>query len=356
MTVTIDALTRVRRRPLRRVGGHAVRRRRSWPAAAFLSRARRWPQPLRRRPADGETLVGYAGISRLGRTPPFEYEIHTIGVDPAYQGHGVGRRMLDELLAIAAGGVVYLEVRTDNAPRSRCTKRRIRRSRPAPAVLPDQRRRRLHHAAGGACAMTTILAIESSCDETGVGIARLDDDGTVTLLADEVASSVDEHARFGGVVPEIASRAHLEALGPTMRRALATAGLSKPDIVAATIGPGLAGALLVGVAAAKAYSAAWDVPFYAVNHLGGHLAADVYEHGPLPESVGAAGVRRPHPPAARALARRADRRTRQHRRRRRGRGLRQGGPAAGARLSRAARCSTTWRAPATATRSCSRAA
>jgi N6-L-threonylcarbamoyladenine synthase len=133
--------------------------------------------------------------------------------------------------------------------------------------------------------MTTILAIETSCDETGVGIARLDADGAVTLLADEVASSVDEHVRFGGVVPEIASRAHLEALGPAMRRALAAAGLAKPDIVAATIGPGLAGALLVGVAAAKAYSAAWGVPFYAVNHLGGHLAADVYEHGPLPECV-----------------------------------------------------------------------
>jgi len=132
---------------------------------------------------------------------------------------------------------------------------------------------------------TTILAIETSCDETGVGIARLDEDGTVTLLADEVASSVDEHARFGGVVPEVASRAHLEALGPTMRRALATAGIERPDVMAATIGPGLAGALMVGVAAAKAYAAAWGVPFYAVNHLGGHLAADVYDHGPLPESV-----------------------------------------------------------------------
>ena len=134
--------------------------------------------------------------------------------------------------------------------------------------------------------MTTIvLAIETSCDETGVGIARIDGDGTLTLLADELASSVDEHVRYGGVVPEVASRAHLEALEPAMRRALATAGLTKPDVVAATIGPGLAGALLVGVAAAKAYSAAWDVPFYAVNHLGGHLAADVYEHGPLSESV-----------------------------------------------------------------------
>ena len=133
--------------------------------------------------------------------------------------------------------------------------------------------------------MRTVLAIESSCDETGVGIAGLDDDGTVTLLADELASSVDEHARFGGVVPEIASRAHLEALVPTMRRALNSAGIDRPDAVAATIGPGLAGALMVGVAAAKAYSAAWGVPFYAVNHLGGHLAADVYDHGPLPECV-----------------------------------------------------------------------
>ena len=135
--------------------------------------------------------------------------------------------------------------------------------------------------------MTIILAIESSCDETGVGIAELAADGTVTLLADEVASSVDEHARFGGVVPEIASRAHLEALGPDhaprARRGghRASRTSSRPPS-----GPGLAGALLVGVAAAKAYAVAWQVPFYAVNHLGGHLAADVYDHGPLPECVG----------------------------------------------------------------------
>ncbi|WP_019695279.1 ribosomal protein S18-alanine N-acetyltransferase, partial [Mycobacterium avium] len=64
----------------------------------------------------GDTLVGYAGISRLGRVPPYEYEIHTIGVDPAYQGRGIGRLMLDRLLEFADGGVVYLEVRTDNEP------------------------------------------------------------------------------------------------------------------------------------------------------------------------------------------------------------------------------------------------
>ena len=130
-----------------------------------------------------------------------------------------------------------------------------------------------------------VLGIESSCDETGVGIVRWHESGTCELLADEVASSVDEHARYGGVVPEVASRAHLEAIVPTMRRALATADIDRPDAVAVTIGPGLAGALLVGVAAAKAYAAAWGVPFYAVNHLGGHVAVDTLEHGPMPSCV-----------------------------------------------------------------------
>ena len=124
-----------------------------------------------------------------------------------------------------------------------------------------------------------VLGIETSCDETGIGIVR----GT-TLLADEVASSVAEHARFGGVVPEVASRAHLEAMVPTMKRALDTAGvrLSDVDAIAVTAGPGLAGALLVGVAAAKAYSVATDKPLYGVNHLAAHVAVDTLEHGPLP--------------------------------------------------------------------------
>ncbi|WP_280435796.1 tRNA (adenosine(37)-N6)-threonylcarbamoyltransferase complex transferase subunit TsaD [Nocardia carnea] len=130
-----------------------------------------------------------------------------------------------------------------------------------------------------------VMGIESSCDETGVGIVRRHPDGSCELLADEVASSVAEHARFGGVVPEIASRAHLEAIVPAVRRALSTAGIVAPDALAVTIGPGLAGALLVGVAAAKAYAAAWDIPFYALNHLGGHVAVDTLEHGPMPPCV-----------------------------------------------------------------------
>ncbi len=125
-----------------------------------------------------------------------------------------------------------------------------------------------------------VLGIETSCDETGVGIVR----GT-TLLADAVASSVEEHARFGGVVPEVASRAHLEAMVPTVRRACDTAGvaLSDLDAIAVTHGPGLAGALLVGVASAKALALSLGTPLYGVNHLAAHVAVDQLEHGPLPE-------------------------------------------------------------------------
>jgi N6-L-threonylcarbamoyladenine synthase len=123
-----------------------------------------------------------------------------------------------------------------------------------------------------------VLGIETSCDETGVGIVA----GT-ELLADAVASSVDEHARFGGVVPEVASRAHLEAMVPTVHRACAEAGVRLADIdaVAVTAGPGLAGALLVGVAAAKAYALALGKPLYGVNHLPAHVAVDLLENGPL---------------------------------------------------------------------------
>lgn len=125
-----------------------------------------------------------------------------------------------------------------------------------------------------------ILGIETSCDETGVALVR-----GCELLGDSVASSVDQHVRFGGVVPEVASRAHLEAMTPTVRRALDSAGvkLSDVDAVAVTAGPGLAGALLVGVSAAKAYAMALGKPLYGVNHLVGHVAVDQLEHGPLPK-------------------------------------------------------------------------
>jgi N6-L-threonylcarbamoyladenine synthase len=127
-----------------------------------------------------------------------------------------------------------------------------------------------------------VLGIETSCDETGIGLVR-----GYELLADSVASSVEEHARFGGVVPEVASRAHLEAMIPAFDRALAIAGVkaSEVDAVAVTAGPGLQGALLVGVAAAKAYSIALGKPLYGVNHLAAHIAVDQLEHGALPAPV-----------------------------------------------------------------------
>ncbi|HET7398922.1 MAG TPA: tRNA (adenosine(37)-N6)-threonylcarbamoyltransferase complex transferase subunit TsaD [Intrasporangium sp.] len=125
-----------------------------------------------------------------------------------------------------------------------------------------------------------VLGIETSCDETGVGIVR-----GGALLVDTVASSVDEHARFGGVVPEVASRAHLEEMVPTLERACRDAGVALRDLdaVAVTSGPGLAGSLLVGVAAAKALAVALGIPLYGVNHLASHVAVDILEHGPLPE-------------------------------------------------------------------------
>jgi N6-L-threonylcarbamoyladenine synthase len=129
-------------------------------------------------------------------------------------------------------------------------------------------------------ASATVLGIETSCDETGVGIVRGSE-----LLADALASSVDEHARFGGVVPEVASRAHLEAMVPTMHLALEQAQLrlEQIDAIAVTAGPGLAGALLVGVAAAKAYALSLGKPLYGVNHLSAHVAVDRLVHGDLPE-------------------------------------------------------------------------
>ncbi len=128
--------------------------------------------------------------------------------------------------------------------------------------------------------MGHILGIETSCDETGIGIVR----GTA-LLVDAIASSVEEHARFGGVVPEVASRAHLEAMVPTIQRACETAGVALTDLdgVAVTSGPGLAGALMVGVASAKALALSLGLPLYGVNHLASHVAVDIVEHGPLPE-------------------------------------------------------------------------
>ncbi len=129
-----------------------------------------------------------------------------------------------------------------------------------------------------------VLGIETSCDETAVGIVA-----GHRLLANTIASSADEHARFGGIVPEVASRAHLEAMVPTLQRACETAGISLPDLdaIAVTAGPGLAGALVVGVSAAKSLGLALGKPVYGVNHLASHVAVDGLSGSPVPEPAAA---------------------------------------------------------------------
>ena len=127
--------------------------------------------------------------------------------------------------------------------------------------------------------MTTILGIETSCDETAAAVVR---DGRV-VLSSVVSSQIDIHARFGGVVPEIASRAHVELLTPVIAEALVEAGVDEKgiDAVACTVGPGLIGSLLVGVSVAKATALVWDVPFVGVNHLEAHFVAAFLEEPEL---------------------------------------------------------------------------
>jgi N6-L-threonylcarbamoyladenine synthase len=126
-----------------------------------------------------------------------------------------------------------------------------------------------------------VLGIETSCDETAVAVVE---DGR-KILANLLASQTHLHEKFGGVVPEVASRAHLENINPLLTMALVEAGMwmAEVDAVAVTVGPGLVGALLVGIAAAKAVAVALDVPFIGVNHLEGHIYANILEHGPIEE-------------------------------------------------------------------------
>lgn len=127
-----------------------------------------------------------------------------------------------------------------------------------------------------------VLGIESSCDETGIGIVQ----GS-RLLANTISSSMQEHVRFGGVIPEIASRAHLEAIIPAVRAALDEAGVSLNDLdaIAVTAGPGLAGALIVGVSAAKALAVATGKPLYGINHLVAHVCVGLLEENGISDGA-----------------------------------------------------------------------
>ncbi|CAQ00642.1 tRNA (adenosine(37)-N6)-threonylcarbamoyltransferase complex transferase subunit TsaD [Clavibacter sepedonicus] len=257
--------------------------------------------------ADG-AILGYAGLS----CPRGAHaaDVQTIAVADGSRGRGIGRALLTRLVAEAhARGAreVLLEVRADNpvaqalyaslgfeaiAVRPHyyqpddvdavvmraalaATPPAVAEPRDAPAeragsTVPHAPA----HADGDAApdAGPLVLGIETSCDETGIGIVR-----GQTLLANVISSSMDEHARYGGVVPEVAARAHLEALTPAIDAALAEAGVALRDLdaVAVTAGPGLSGALMVGVGAAKALAVALDIPLHGVNHLVGHVGADL---------------------------------------------------------------------------------
>jgi N6-L-threonylcarbamoyladenine synthase len=230
-----------------------------------------------------EKILGYAGLSKVASSS--SADIQTIAVSDLHRRAGIGRDLMRSLIEQASkltATEIYLEVRED---------------KPAPQKLYEQLgferidRRENYYQPDGVAAIVmrlsiptdvksepVVLGIETSCDETGIGIVR----GT-TLLANVISSSMDQHARFGGVVPEIAARAHLEALEATLQKALETAGISikEIDAVAVTNGPGLAGALMVGVGAAKALAVAIDKPIYAVNHLVAHVAVDILERGKL---------------------------------------------------------------------------
>lgn len=221
-------------------------------------------------------LVGYAGLHSVPAS--YSSDIQTIAVAGSHQRLGVGRsllsRLLDRAKAIGAEQVL-LEVKADNQGA-------LELYRGFGFEQIDLRRKYYQPSGIDAIVMKAevkqpiVLGIESTCDETGVGIVKGN-----RLLANALHSSMDEHAKFGGVVPEVAARAHLEAFEPTLGRALAEAGISIEDVdaIAVANGPGLAGALMVGIGAAKGLALAHNKPLYAVNHLVGHVGADVLERG-----------------------------------------------------------------------------
>jgi len=230
---------------------------------------------------DQQNVIGYAGLAKLQNHP--QADVQTIAIREEHRGRGYGRQLLERLIKEALSlnaEEIFLEVRADNPVAQNLylslgfehidTRKRYYQPADVDAWVMRLRLEKQN------TKQPLVLGIESSCDETGVGIVRGN-----TLLANVISSSMDLHARFGGVVPEIAARAHLEALQPTIEKALKEAqiDLSELDAIAVTNGPGLAGALMVGVGAAKALAVATGKPLYAVNHLVGHVGVDVLERG-----------------------------------------------------------------------------
>ncbi len=249
------------------------------------------------------TLVGCAG----GQVVDGELCIFNVCVDPDERRQGIAQRLLERVATDAralAADTVTLEVRCDNTAalalyhalglkdvgvrphyyHDRADAMIMRGTLPLhysygdadPASSPMHTGDGPRAATGAACnaARPLILAIESSCDETAAAVV----DGQRNILADQVASQIDFHSRFGGVVPEIASRKHTEAIVPTVMDAMEQAGASWTDLsaIAVTQGPGLVGALVVGLAFAKGLAFATGLPLIGVNHLEGHLYANRY--------------------------------------------------------------------------------
>lgn len=231
----------------------------------------------------GQNLIGYAGLSKHAGSS--SADVQTIAVNESYRGKSIGRELMLLLISFAKqekADTIFLEVREDKLSPQKLylslgfnqIDRREKYYQPDGVAAIVMRL----DLAAEVLSEPVILGIETSCDETGIGIVRGN-----KLLANVISSSMDQHARFGGVVPEIAARAHLEALESVLAQALSDAGISLQEIdaVAVTNGPGLAGALMVGVGAAKALAVSLSKPIYAVNHLVAHVAVDILERGKL---------------------------------------------------------------------------
>ncbi|WP_084157274.1 tRNA (adenosine(37)-N6)-threonylcarbamoyltransferase complex transferase subunit TsaD [Haematomicrobium sanguinis] len=287
----------------------------AWPLALFHSELThedtRWYWVVESEAEPGR-VIGYAGLMYLSPIA----DIQTIAVHPDYEGQGIGSSLLQRMISesIRRGAeAIMLEVRKDNERATRLYERfgfetigerpRYYGDGADAAVMrkelgAEQAASNAQGDATGPAAVDStpavpalpreplILGIETSCDETGVGIVR----GTA-LLANVVASSMELHVPYGGVIPEIAARAHLDALTPTIAEALnqADVALEDLDAIAVTSGPGLAGALMVGVAGAKALGLATGKPLYGLNHLVGHIAVGLLDAGveTLPPHLGA---------------------------------------------------------------------
>lgn len=223
-------------------------------------------------------LVGYAGLSSPAGS--FQADINTIAVAESYRNQGLGTEIMQRLVEMATKSgaeQMFLDVRADNNSAIELYKKfgfeqiDTRKGYYKPEGVDALVMRKEIH-------QPLVLGIETSCDETGVGVVRGN-----RLLSNALNSSMEIHAKFGGVVPEVAARAHLEALQPTIDLAMNEAGIELEDLdaIAVTNGPGLAGALMVGIGAAKGLAQAFDTPLYAVNHLVGHVGADILERGSL---------------------------------------------------------------------------